>query len=762
MAKPPIKVTTPDNNKPPSTSTPQSPRPDVSHQTDGQGTVRLPDSHLQGTDRTTNKPPANSTPDNTRPTDPVVVVTDLPSVGHSAPDFPEDMRIFDSTVDGELTFGEHSGLSLSRTGDLYAHLTHIGEIAIQINSKGQFEIATGSQYRMVLEQIEGTPQWQKKVSLSDPGVSRGESMTGSSFPVPLDRLFIAITSARRLTAPDMDGIRQDKQGRKYVDLENSRTVMVVPVNDGQFQATNGRVLIPNGPMLERIGRTAAWRIEQDGPGPSKRPRVDEPSNASPAQPEPLQPATVWDGTWQPTAGGAIRPFALRHSNHATRFSWDSFSWSSQNPLYPFTAERGQRKKYIDLFEKGPATLKAEPNTSNIQQKVQTLTQWGLKIDLHALRFLKVPGQVVTEVLDMNGGLIADILGHKVHGQPTIQRFIEPMSGSGFYTNYARTVGFQGHIITNDINPLFSWTQSEIIRQPDKVIHYINSIKEDLITLALEHDIVLDHRTLSVKFENIEASKAFTQSAKVREYRGAVKSYFDEIIDVVVDLNDGHIEITRPPTERASVIVRAQGSEIIISAPPTSDNGKAFLAAVIYIAQNNNTKNSGTVEIKQLNNGQYSFHFPVTTMYKEDVRVRLLKSGLVNNGHINYISDLHTSAKHPTQVLNKDGWDLLDTIHEANNQTSNKSDLIILSGHFSDIYLTERDFIKKIMRHVMPLSENGASIIITNSFSHYKETAFNTLGFSTFKKSRASNDKAKGDYLLALNEHAMRAALVETP
>ena len=278
------------------------------------------------------------------------------------------MRIFDSTVDGLLTFGEHSGLSLSRTGDLYAHLTHIGEIAIQINSKGQLEIATDAQYRMVLEQIEGTPQWQKKVSLSDPGVSRDESMTSSSFPVPLDRLFIAITSARRLT----------------------------------------------------------------------------------------------------------------------------------------------------------------------------------------------------------------------------------------------------------------------------------------------------------------------------------------------------------------------------------------------------------VEIKQLNNGQYSFHFPVTTMYKEDVKVRLLKSGLVNNGHINYISDLHTSAKHPTQVLNKDGWDLLDTIHEANNQTSNKSDLIILSGHFSDIYLTERDFIKKIMRHVMPLSENGASVIITNSFSHYKETAFNTLGFSTFKKSRASNDKAKGDYLLALNEHAMRAALVETP
>lgn len=314
---------------------------------------------------------------------------------------------------------------------------------------------------------------------------------------------------------------------------------------------------------------------------------------------------------------------------------------------------------------------ARGNQLREAQFVQTLTQWGPKIDLHALRFLKVPGQVVTEVLDMNGGLIADILGHKVHGQPTIQRFIEPMSGSGFYTNYARTVGFQ-------------------------------------------------------------ASKAFTQSAKVREYRGAVKSYFDEIIDVVVDLNDGHIEITRPPTERASVIVRAQGSEIIISAPPTSDNGKAFLAAVIYIAQNNNTKNSGTVEIKQLNNGQYSFHFPVTTMYKEDVKVRLLKSGLVNNGHINYISDLHTS------------------------------DLIILSGHFSDIYLTERDFIKKIMRHVMPLSENGASIIITNSFSHYKETAFNTLGFSTFKKSRASNDNAKGDYLLALNEHAMRAALVETP
>ncbi|MHC8318824.1 hypothetical protein [Pseudomonas sp. LB3P31] len=754
MAKPPIKIKIPAAD---TSGTIPRPGSEGIQPPGGQGTVNLPDVNLPGTDRTPGTTASKGTPDNNSPVDPVVVVTDHPVVARSTPELPEDTRLFDPAMDGELTFAGKPGILRSTTGTLFARLEHIGDVAIQINSNGQYEISTATQHRMVLEQIEDKPLWRRKISRPD-SLSRGEPVSGSDQPLPLDRLFIPIPSAKRLTAPDVDGFRRDIHGRRYVYLENSRTVMVVPIDGGKFQATLASVLTPTGPILERVGLTAVWRIEQDGPGPSKRPRIEEPDDLLPV---PLEPATVWNGRWQPNRE-AIQPFALRHSRHAAKFRWDSMSWTSLNPLYPFTAGRGQRKDYISLLAQGPATLKAEPSAANIKQRVEAFTQWGLKIDLHALRFFRVPGQVSTEVLDINGGLIGDLINRKKNGQPAIQRIIEPMAGSGFYSNYARAVGFEGHLIINDINPLFAWTQKEIIRQPDKVNLYINDIKNDLIELASQYNIELDRRALSLKLASPQASKEYVKSENVKNFRDAVRNYFNEVVDVVVEVKDGHIAISHPAPERPSVIVRAQGDRIIVSSPPDSDNGKAFLAAVVYIAQHNTSRNFGIIEIRQLINGAYSLNFPIAMMMTEGPIVKLFKSGLLNNGHINFVSYLHTNAKQPTQILNEDGWHLLDTLRDTDSETNNKGDLIILSGHFSDTYLAEPDFFKKITEHVVPLSEKGASVIITNSYSQYKETSYSTLGFYTFKKTRDGNDKAMGDYLLALNGHAMQAALDATP
>ena len=590
-------------------------------------------------------------------------------------------------------------------------------------------------------------------------------------PISLDELIIPRSFAKTLTVPDTNGIRRDTATRQntieriYVNLENGTTVMVAPTGDGRYQATTAKVLIPNGPVLERIGTTMLWRIEAPSPVPGKRPRLERPVDTlhTATQPGPSDPDTVWNGRWQPDEGGAIQPFALRHSRHAEKFRLDMSSWTSQNPFYPFTGEIGRRAHYKALLEQGDPLLRAATSADNIKQKIETFTRWGMKIDIHSLPFFKLPGQVVTEVKDIDGGLIADLVNQKTNGQATIQRLIEPMAGSGFYANYARAVGFEGDMILNDNNPLISWTQKEIIQQPDRVKYYIDSIKDDLVELGKQYGFEFDPFNLSIKFQNRQDSQAFIKSESVKNFRDAVKNYFNEAVDVVVELKNGELVISDPPTRKTSVGAQLQDDEVVISHPPPTANEKAFLAAVFYIAQNNNQRNTGIVEIRKINNGNYSLHFPVSMMFTDGPTVKLFSNGLINNNHINYLSHLHASAKHPTHFANEDGWTLLDSLRDKSNETKNSSDLIILSGHFSNTYLTEEAFIRKIEQHVIPLSKNGAKIIITNAYSPHKETAFNTLGFHTFKKSREGDrtDKspaiAKGDYLLAINRPAMRAA-----
>jgi hypothetical protein len=584
-------------------------------------------------------------------------------------------------------------------------------------------------------------------------------------PISLDELIIPRNFAKTLTVPDTNGIRRDATGRIYVDLENGTTVMVAPTGDGRYQATTARVLIPNGPVLERIDRTTQWRTDESGPGPGKRPHLELPTDTvhTVTPPGPSDPDTVWNGRWQPDEGGAIQPFALSHSRHAAKFRLDKSSWTSQNPFYPFTGEVGSRVHYKALLEQGSPLLRAATSAANIKQKIEAFTRWGMKIDIHSLPFFKLPGQVVTEVKDIDGGLIADLINQKSNGHAAIQRIIEPMAGSGFYANYARAVGFEGDMIINDINPLISWTQKEIIQQPDRVKYYIDSIKDDLISLGKQYGFEFDPFRLSIKFQSRQDSQAFVKSEPVKNFRDAVKNYFNEIVDVVVELKNGELVISEPPIRKASVSARLQGDEIVISHPPSTANEKAFLAAVFYLAQNNNQRNADIIKITKINNGNYSLHFPVSMMLTDGPTVKLFTRGLVNNNQINYLSHLHASAKRPTHVANEDGWTLLDNLRDNSNETKNKSDLIILSGHFSDTHLTEAAFMKKIEDHIIPLSANGVKIIITNAYSPHKETAFKTLGFHTFKKSRAGNHKdkgtpeAKGDYLLVLNSSAMQAA-----
>lgn len=507
------------------------------------------------------------------------------------------------------------------------------------------------------------------------------------------------------------------------------------------------------PEPERIqGTTAELR-----PGPAKRARL-EPT-------PPLSPSALnsdWRGSGQPNVMEAIQAFALLDSKHVKKFRLEIVTQISQSKFYPFAGEKGQSAHYNKLLAQGTPALSEATSAENIQQKIEAFTQWGMKVDIHSLAFFKLPGQITTEVKEINGGLIADLVNQQSRGKAAVQRIIEPMAGSGFYANYARAVGFEGEMIINDTNPLIAWTQREIVEQPDRVKHYIESIKNDLIDLGNQYHIKFAPSTLSIKFESEQEAKTFVRSDDAKNFRLAVNNYFNEVVDVVVEVKNEKIVVSAPPAKGASVIAQVQGDEIVISATPHIADEKAFLAAVFYVAQNNNQRNTGTVEIKKLSNGKYGLHLPLSTMVTEGPAVKLLLRGMTNNDQINYISYLHKNAQHPTLFSNGDGWALLDNIRDKDNETKNQSDLIILSGHFSDTYMTEADFIEKIKTHVLPLCERGAKVIITNAYSADKEKAYNALGFNTFKKSREASGKdngsnmAKGDYLLAVNLHTMRA------
>ena len=760
MAKPPKK--TPASDPEGSTSTTTRAPSENTQLPGNRVTIEPADFHWPGTDTTPGTRPTDTSPDTNPSSESAIITTDIPTVGRSSPEFPDDMSIYQPHSANTLIPLADSGLSRTSEGSLYARIEHIGDVLIRINAKGQYEISTASQHVMVLTKIEGRPLWQKKNQSPHPKeTDRNEPVPAFRQIVSLDELIIPSKSARILQPPDKDGLRLHSSGRLYVDLSNNTTVMVVRIEGGRYQAKDSKSLDTYGPVLERIEGTSRWQPEESGPGPSKHPRLEPPVETAhtSTHPGPSDPATVWNGRWQPDEGGAIQPFALRHSRHAKKFRLNNSSWTSQNPFYPFTGETGQRAHYKELLDNAPPSLKNPTSAANIKQKIETFTQWGMKIDIHSLAFFKLPGQVVTEVNDINGGLIADLVNRKSNGQAAIQRIIEPMAGSGFYTNYARAVGFKGDIITNDLNPLISWTQKEITQQPDRVKHYIDFIKGDLVTLGKQYGFEFDPVNLSIKLKSKQHSQALINTESVKNFRDAVKSYFNEVVDVVVELRNGEVVVSEPPTGRTSVSAQLQGDEIVISDPPSTADEKAFLAAVFYIVQNNNQRNTGIVEIKKISNGNYSLHFPVSMMFTDGPSVKLLSSGLANTNHINYISHLHASAERPTHFANEDGWMLLDSIRDTPYETKNQRDLIVLSGHFSDTYSTEAAFMKRIEDHVIPLSENGAKVIITNAYSPYKETAFKTLGFHTFKQSREGKGTAiaKANFLLAINRPALQAA-----
>ncbi|WEL57346.1 hypothetical protein PZ739_09375 [Pseudomonas kermanshahensis] len=474
-----------------------------------------------------------------------------------------------------------------------------------------------------------------------------------------------------------------------------------------------------GVWLHRL-QSGLWQLARTLPGGME-------NNADP------QPWRPWS---RPGAQQLPRTLGLSGSRHEGTFSLAGGTHKASNRFFPFVRPFNRRGEFDRLLANAPGAVQRSSDSANIAEKVELFHhQWQLPVDITALRFFRMPGEITSEAKHINGALIADLVTAQHAGQPLIRRVLEPMSGSGFYSNFIRATGFRGEIRLNDISPLVTLTQTEIVRQPDRVKHHINNIKQTLVELwqVNNHDVAFDPQTLKINFPNGDASRTFVNSAQVKRYRDDVRHYFYTTVETQYKLRDGDIVVSPDSS--------------FLADPINGDTeARAYIAAAFYIMQNNSTRHRAPVQINEM--GRLDLPMAIVTRDGNAGTVLLLANGLSNLDGLNYLSYLHSHEQGHTTLTRADGWEMLRVV----GGESNLGDLAILSGHFSDVYLSEVEFMDKVREHVMPFVHNRGRVIITNAYSPFKERAYLELGLRVF----VLENRAAG-YLLVMNDAVARDA-----
>jgi len=416
------------------------------------------------------------------------------------------------------------------------------------------------------------------------------------------------------------------------------------------------------------------------------------------------------------------------------------SWNTRHPAYPVTGMGRGGKRDPDFWRKVKERLRDSSGTR--AEKVRALSQMDLRIDLHGLPFFNMPGSVATELEQVDGALIADILHRQSEGThaPVVTRVIEPMAGSGVYSNWARAQGFKGKIILNDINPLIAVTQSEVVSHPQGVVRGVQEIKSDLLAISRQNGFDFDDN-LSMSFDRVfpddvplpkkdqertrrrEKLKAFVRQDRADNLRQAVKDYFEDSLAELISLKDGKMIVDEPAV-----------------AKPGHLTARTRVAALFYVMQNA-AKHSTTVTINAIPSVGHRLHLPLSLLTAEGpYKVNLLPS-ITNERKLFFISRLHGGNLDTTEFLNGDGWALFARADLG------PGDLILLSGHFSNSYLSVEEFYQKVDHYVTRAVEKGAQVLIINDFSEAKEQGFKQRGFQVSRHARLNDNKRS--YLLAL-------------
>ncbi len=552
----------------------------------------------------------------------------------------------------------------------------------------------------------------------------------------LDRLTVAATGAA-LTHRLLALHRQDPTARLYHDASTSSEVAVggaryialagssihfYRVNPTDTGAAEIEVVRPGGTgggVWLRRDERGLWHVAQTLVG-----GMD---------------ANVEPDPWRPWARPGALPlperFGLVGSAYEMLINARAGRHKSANVVYPFVRPARRGAQYARMLEEAPAALQAPTDSSNIAAKVDLFhRQWALPVDLTALPFFRMPGDISSEVKRVNGRLIADLVTAQRAGQGVITRVIEPMAGSGFYSNFVRACGYRGDLLINDLNPLVTLTQREIVQQPDAVKQHILNIKQDLLAFWDErHELRFDPLTLRHRFPTAAALTAFVNSPEVQSFREDLRHYFYSTVETQYTLVDGQIEISQHSSFRVDPI---NGEA----------NARAYIAAAFYIMQSNSARHRAPVEINQ--RGRLTL--PIASILGEARQntVLFLPNGLSNLDGLNYLSLLHRGEQGQTQFTTQDGWALLN----AAQGQSNAGDLAIISGHFSDFYVNEAAFVEQVREHVMPFVRNRGRVIITNAYSPYKEQALIALGLRVFVL-----ESARQGFLLAMSDAVARDA-----
>lgn len=207
-----------------------------------------------------------------------VVITEMPTATSNLADATRMISWPREQVD-QLFRIDNTGLFMDNQDNLYADLGAEGIFRVETNANDQFQVPlpfAPGQSGPILKKVPGQPHWQ----IANPG--QINPVVPPAAPAPFE--VIAAHLADKLTKPDSNGLRFDKLKRAYVDLADGGTVLVRKNAQGDFQACSNNEATLSGPVLEIIEGMTLWQRklpdaipepEDAGPGPSKRPRLQE-------------------------------------------------------------------------------------------------------------------------------------------------------------------------------------------------------------------------------------------------------------------------------------------------------------------------------------------------------------------------------------------------------------------------------------------------------------------------------------------------------
>ncbi|MBC8998871.1 hypothetical protein IAI51_20290 [Pseudomonas sp. N40(2020)] len=193
-----------------------------------------------------------------------------------------------------------NGLFQSPEGGTYAHVAGEGYLQVVRHPNGRYQVFWPpglGEPGPFLKQIEGRPLWRPEAA--HPPSLRAEADRQTTVEAPLGRkspLPLPAEQAAWLTSAQQtpDGIRHDKRGATYVDMEDGATFLVRQQPDGNYQQASAHDRHALGAQVEQIPGNKRWRVKTPEPNP--------PQEISPTAHE--RPAVVLD---EPPSDRGKRP-----------------------------------------------------------------------------------------------------------------------------------------------------------------------------------------------------------------------------------------------------------------------------------------------------------------------------------------------------------------------------------------------------------------------------------------------------------------------